>query len=72
VQLGKWTPHANFVWEKPPRNRAYVSITEGLAYQLRKNLILDLTAQHLGASSAPVDHHIQAGLIYNFGNFRHR
>ncbi len=60
VQIGKWTPHFNFLWERG----GYRAVTEGIAYQMSKKLTLDLAGQHDGANQ------LQFGLIYNFGKFR--
>ena len=64
------TPHASVTWEKSKMLPGFISISEGVAFQITKKLALDIGAQHAGAPDTPFDHQFQIGLIANFGKFR--
>jgi hypothetical protein len=61
------TAHASLVRERSTGLGTFNSVYEGIAFDLRKNLTLDISAQHLGAAIGGVDHQVQVGLIANFG-----
>ena len=70
VDIGRFSPHLSVQWERPKSGHGYYSVTEGVAFQLRKNLTLDLVGQQLGSPTGPTDNQVQCGLIYNFGKIR--
>ena len=70
--FGKFvTPHVSVTWEKLNGSSGFMSVNEGVAFQVTKKLALDIGAQHAGAPDAPMDHQFQIGLIANFGKIRH-
>ena len=65
--LGKFTPHANAVWEKSTGLERVVSIFEGVEYQLTERLAFDLSGQHFSVAGGVPDHQVVFGLTFNFG-----
>lgn len=69
--FGKFvTPHVSVTWEKVNGSSGFMSVNEGVAFQVTKKLALDIGAQHVGAPDAHMDHQFQIGLIGNFGKIR--
>ena len=65
--LGKFTPHANVVWEKSTGIEAFVSVFEGVEYQMTERLAFDLSGQHFSVAGGTPDHQVVFGLTFNLG-----
>lgn len=65
--LGKFTPHANVVWEKSTGIERVVSVFEGVEYQMTERLAFDLSGQHFSVAGGTPDHQVVFGLTINLG-----
>ncbi len=66
--LGKFTPHANFVYEKSTGVERIRAAFEGVECQITDKVSIDLSGQHFSVpGGGAVDNQILVGLTVNFG-----
>ncbi len=66
----KFTPHFNLVWERSTGQTSFVSLFEGVEYQMTQRVAFDLSGQHLGGSGQPRDHQLVFGMTVNLGKLQ--
>lgn len=66
--MEKFTPHANFVFEKATANARSFSFFEGVEYQVTQRFALDLSGQHFAVNTSSPDHQIVLSMTLNFGH----
>jgi hypothetical protein len=65
--LGHFTPHGNVIYEKSTGVHRFVSIFEGIEYQITEKFALDFSGQHFSVAGGAVDHQIVIGITANLG-----
>ena len=65
--LSKFTPHFNAVWEKSTGSERFVSVFEGVEYQMTERVAFDLSGQHFSVAGRTPDHQLVFGLTVNLG-----
>ena len=67
--LGKITPHANWVWERSTGISRQISIFEGVEWQVNDPLAIDFSVQHVSLWGGARDTQYVVGVTVNTGHF---
>ena len=66
----RWTLFVNGLQENPTLGDTTYSVFEGVSYQVRRSLAVDVSVRHLNLASGRADHQVLGGITVNSGRPR--